>query len=867
MVVIKLRSRFKPFDMQVSVAIATLSLVFLILLMAYAVKHAREQDRVRQFAERHTAIACTVAAGIEDTINGVRDQLSIFSRFVVMNNEDQAFLEENMRVLMESTQRAVRAVGMVNAEGDMLALWPSRQVDNEDAGNKWVRYFRDPAICEKITENPLVRFRKAGENAAGYAESAIGIRLPRYNEYGHCQGALLALLSLDVLLDRYTGPLRLGKSTENWLFAQDGTIMVHANPYVIGREAEVLIGEPEDEARWRAFLMSDEGAWGEFVIQDCRGEVVEVIVAVAPIRVGTDRLTIALITPYSVVVELMHKVFFNITAGAVGLIILLIVAGLSVGVVVTRQMRWEETKKRLQEREEWQSQLVREKKTVEGIIEGSPIPTMVIGKDHRIILWNRALAELTGYDSKDMIGTDRHYLPLYQKMRPLIADIIVDGNLGALDDYYGTKQVQKSKTVRDAYEAYDHFDNLGGKDRHLYFLAAPIYDEKGNIIAAIETLQDITREKELERSLTEYAETLQKELNANIKLREEIEGLYSYMQLIIDTLPEKIFDIDEEGIINYVSRENIADKKPIKGTHFLDFVDPENREFVLARWEDGKRGVFKPYQLEVTARDGSRRLLLITPRRIPGTRRVLLVQQDITEIRKLEKAIFDTEKLAALGHLSAGIAHELRNALSSIKMSLQILERRMGPEGNDLKRFKIAQREVEHLSQLVRDVLLYAKPADPEKEPTSVASIMEHSLAMVEKELIDKRITIQRHYDDDLPPIDVDPGMFSQSLLNLLLNAVDAVDEGGSITVSSSRSTDDHDSVTIEIADNGCGIDEASMSSLFNPFFSRKKYGTGLGLAQVKKIMDVHGGRIEIFSTSGEGTRIVLNLPVSERKA
>ncbi|HET57806.1 MAG TPA: hypothetical protein ENN35_05110, partial [Deltaproteobacteria bacterium] len=370
---IKLRSRFKPFDMQVSVAIATLSLVFLILLMAYAVKHAREQDRVRQFAERHTAIACTVAAGIEDTINGVREQLSIFSRFAVTNSEDQAFLEESMRFLLESTLSPVRAIGMVDAEGDVLALWPAFQTDNGSGGNEWVRYFRDPAICGKVVDSSLIRFKKTGGDAVGYAESAIGIRIPRYNEYGHCQGALLALLSLNALLDRYTGPLRLGKSTENWLFARDGTIMVHANPYVIGQEAEILIEGTAEKSRWREFLMSDEGSWDEFTIQDCRGELIQVIVAVAPIKVGDDRLTIALVTPYSVVVELMHKVFFNITVGAVGLIILLVVAGLSVGVVVTRQMRWEETKKRLQEREEWQSQLVREKKTVEGIIEGSPI--------------------------------------------------------------------------------------------------------------------------------------------------------------------------------------------------------------------------------------------------------------------------------------------------------------------------------------------------------------------------------------------------------------------------------------------------------------------------------------------------------------
>ena len=105
-----------------------------------------------------------------------------------------------------------------------------------------------------------------------------------------------------------------------------------------------------------------------------------------------------------------------------------------------------------------------------------------------------------------------------------------------------------------AYEATDYFENLGGRSRVLYFLAAPIYDEKGEIIAAIETLQDISREREMTKSLSEYAETLQNELIENIELRRQIEDLYNYLQSIVNSLPDKIYEIDENGIINFMSR-------------------------------------------------------------------------------------------------------------------------------------------------------------------------------------------------------------------------------------------------------------------------------------------------------------------------
>lgn len=855
-----LRSRFKPFDTQVSIGIAVVALIILILILSYTMRHARELDRVRQFGDRHVAIAGTAAAGIEDSIHGVRQGLKVFSRFMEMEGPDYSAAIENLEVLYESIKGKVRVVALLDGEDEIIALWPASPEKTNLMTANWVDCLLTPGSLREMLPCPFVRFPGPDEAST---ESSFIIRVERQDDAGNHLGAIVAVLSLDAVMDRYAGSLGQAKSADNWLFADDGTIMVHADPYFIGQNMEALSGEPRESRRWHDFFISHAPGYGDFMIRNARGDVERMLVAMAPVVTEDARWAIALVTPYRVVVELMHKVFLNIAMGSIGLIILLIVAGAAVGYMVRRQMKWDETLKRLKEREEWQSQLVRETKTVEGIIEGSPVPTMVIGNDHRIMFWNKALAELTGYESREMVGTDRHYLPLYKMKRPLIADIIVDGNLEILDAYYGKKQIQKSETVQDAYEAYDYYENLGGKNRYLYFLAAPIRDEKGDIIAAIETLQDITREKELEFSLKEYAETIQNELEANIRLREEIEGLYTYLQFIIDALPERILDINGEGIINYVSRESMTGYKPLKGTHFSDFVNPESRDLVLGKWEDMKKGDFRSFQMEATARDGSRRLLLMTPRPIPGTDRVLLVQQDITEIRQLQKAIFDNEKLAALGHLSAGIAHELRNALSSIKMSLQVLERRMEPTGNDLKRFQIAQREVEHLSQLVRDVLLFAKPAEPEREAAQLETILEHSMLMVEKELTDKKIIVSRNYGEDLPPVDVDQGMMAQALINILINAVDAMGEEGLLHIRTKTSPHEPGFVILEIEDEGCGIEEEHMSSLFNPFFSRKKYGTGLGLAQVKKIMDVHGGRIEIFSTSGKGTRVVMVIPAS----
>lgn len=514
-----------------------------------------------------------------------------------------------------------------------------------------------------------------------------------------------------------------------------------------------------------------------------------------------------------------------------------------------------------------QEQLAREKKTVEGVIEGSPIPMFVIDRSHRIIFWNRALTEMSGYGVNEMIGTDKQYLPFYKEKRPLIADLIVDNNIAELDRYYAKKMVRPSTVVKGAYEARDYYEDLGGKPRHLYFLAAPIFDEKGQVIAAIETLQDVTREVEMSNNMKEYAETLENEVTENVNLRHQIEAVHNYLRSIVESSPDNLFDLGPDGTVNFISRipkfMNGLTAEEMKGRHFTDFVGSEHRDDLLARFEDAKRGVFTPFEMEVALSDGTRRNLLLTARPLRGTERLVVVERDITEFKELEEKFYESQKLAAVGQLSAGIAHEVRNPLSSIKMSLQILEKRLQPTGNDLKRFKIAQREVEHLEHLVNDVLIFARPEEPRKRMTDIRRVLENAMEMVEKSLADKNIQVEYRFAEDVPVAAVDGAMLEQLFQNLYRNAIDAMEADGRLVVSTMmRAEEGQPVLVVEVEDNGCGIDEEAMPHVFNPFFTRKSYGTGLGLTQVKKIVDLHRGNIEIRSRRGEGTRVIVTLPL-----
>ncbi|MFA7177987.1 MAG: ATP-binding protein, partial [Smithellaceae bacterium] len=587
------------------------------------------------------------------------------------------------------------------------------------------------------------------------------------------------------------------------------------------------------------------------------------VIAYYPFQVAGNSWSVMVSAPYAEVVAPVRTTFLYTMFSAFLLMLILVVAGIFYAFREGRRLRMREVQERLKERETWQEKLLREKKTIEGIIEGSPIPSFVINKQHQVILWNRACVELTGQSAEDTLGTDGHYRAFYPVKRPMVADLIIDSDIDALNKYYSAKKVKKSEKVLGAYEAYDYYENLGGRSRYMYFLAAPIYDEDGNIIAAIETLQDISREQELTRSLQEYAETLQNELSENIELRKEIEGLLNYMQSIVKSLPDKIYELDKDGVINFISWGLKKPKNEFRGRHFLEFVAPENADFVVSKWEDAKRGNYSPYEIETVAQDGRKVNLMVTTSPVIGSDHYILVQRDITEFKNLEKKLYDSQKLAALGQLSAGIAHEIRNPLSSIKMSLQILEKRIKPEGNDLKRFKIAQKEVEHLEELVNNVLVFAKPMEPKIESVDLAKVLDQAAALSEHIIQDKKINVTQD-TRDVPAVNVDVAMITDAFVNIIRNAVEAMEDGGHIHIYARSIGSRPPSVLVVVEDDGCGIDDADMPHLYNPFFTKKKYGTGLGLSQVLKIVEVHQGKLEIISEKGKGTKVCVTLPCNK---
>jgi two-component system sensor histidine kinase HydH len=238
---------------------------------------------------------------------------------------------------------------------------------------------------------------------------------------------------------------------------------------------------------------------------------------------------------------------------------------------------------------------------------------------------------------------------------------------------------------------------------------------------------------------------------------------------------------------------------------------------------------------------------------------IVVLFRDITELQHLKKEIARSQRLASLGSLAAGVAHEIRNPLSSIKGFATYFRERYRDNPEDEKTAGIMIQEVDRLNRVISQLLDYARPMTMQRQKTPVQTIIRHALRMIETQAREKRITLQADLPADIPAAGIDPDRMKQVFLNLFLNALGAMEDGGRLSVALAELPGER--IRIEIRDTGVGIAPEDLGRIFDPYFTTKPSGAGLGLAIVQKIVDAHGGEIQVESTPGQGTTVTILLP------
>ena len=242
----------------------------------------------------------------------------------------------------------------------------------------------------------------------------------------------------------------------------------------------------------------------------------------------------------------------------------------------------------------------------------------------------------------------------------------------------------------------------------------------------------------------------------------------------------------------------------------------------------------------------------------------VLLFKDLSEIRALRREIARNQRLASVGRLAAGVAHEIRNPLSSIKGLATYFKERYQDKLDDQQIANIMIQEVDRLNRVVGQLLDFARPIKISKKPISMQALIEDSLKLVERQASEKNIKIETRFPAQMDPVSVDPDRLNQVLLNLYLNAIDSMDAGGRLAIIIPNSQPTHNT-EIKIMDDGTGISQEDLAHIFDPYFTTKATGTGLGLAIVHNIVDAHGGKVMVESHPGRGTTFTIRLPLTHK--
>jgi two-component system sensor histidine kinase HydH len=240
--------------------------------------------------------------------------------------------------------------------------------------------------------------------------------------------------------------------------------------------------------------------------------------------------------------------------------------------------------------------------------------------------------------------------------------------------------------------------------------------------------------------------------------------------------------------------------------------------------------------------------------------RILLVH-NATAIRQLEKEVTKSRHLTSIGSLAAGVAHEIRNPLSSIKGFAVYLKEKLSGNIEDKKTAEVMIQEIERLNRVISQLIEFARPLELKKEKTRISDLIRHIVKLIDTEARKNKITVEMEIDNGAPLIEVDPDKIKQVLLNIFLNSLVAMKNGGKLEI---MLTPEKENLCVVIADTGAGINEMDLPRIYDPYFTSKPAGTGLGLAVVQKIMEAHGGHIKIESTGGLGTKVFLLFPLSD---
>jgi PAS domain S-box-containing protein len=476
---------------------------------------------------------------------------------------------------------------------------------------------------------------------------------------------------------------------------------------------------------------------------------------------------------------------------------------------------------------------------------------LTIDKNSRITSFNRSAEEITGFKREEVIGKD-------------CCDILQSE---ICENACPLKKTLESGNPVHNYEI--KITSKSGDKVPVNITTSPLRSNKNEIIGIVENFRDLTKHKGLWG-----------------KLREE----RNRAQLYLNIAGVIIIAINEKGVVTLINRKGCDvlgyEEEEIIGKNWYDLCVPESdreeRKDTFKKVMAGEQEEVEDYENTIVTKSGEERIMAwhnttLTDKKghIIGT---LSSGEDITERKQTEAELIQSEKLASLGQLAASVAHEVNNPLSGILVYVTLLlkkyeQKNIQTEGTEKQLLKM-KKELERTSGIIKNLLDFSRQSEPNIRPVNFNAVVEAALQLVGHQISLENIKLEKKLDPQLPAVRADFDKMQQVLINIILNANQAMPDGGTLIIATSAAKgvkigeSVNDAVKIEITDTGVGIAQENLDKLFTPFYTTKAKGkgVGLGLPVVQGIIDQHKGKIEVSSELGTGTTFTIYLEVMDGK-
>ena len=474
------------------------------------------------------------------------------------------------------------------------------------------------------------------------------------------------------------------------------------------------------------------------------------------------------------------------------------------------------------------------------VFDSLSYPTLIIKPDYTIVSANQKFFELFD-ETLETVQGHKCYHFFYEKDTPCHAEDC------PLVRALATGQGQTVTWHKDGrYE-----------DR----VFSPILDDNGEVAYIIESIRDVTRVKLLET---------------------ELSGIKELISRVVHSSASPIVAAERNGriqLMNQAAKElfGVVDKNPCPIQNAEQLYPPGKAKEIMSMLRDetlaGGKGKLSGMPVTIVSADGEEIPVEMSAAIIydddDNESATMAIYNDLRKrqemekkLREAQKQLAQSEKMASLGQLAAGVAHEINNPLTGILMYASMVMEHLAAD--DPKRQDIACviEDANRCKEIVKSLLVYSRSTDSRRQIIHINKLVEQSFRLTRDQKIFRNIEIEKQLSDKMMLLNVDANKLNQVIINLIINAADAMNGRGTLTVRTYRDKPAQ-KVYLEIADTGCGIPEENLTRIFDPFFSTKPKGksTGLGLSIVYGIVEEHGGRISVKHTGPEGTTFLLELP------